>query len=154
MNLSLSTVLCLQGNVSVAGRLQGCLSWAEPSTAPCQNRASSSCSKRDLPLPDMSHEWCWVCSGRSKLREETPLCDISWERRVSSGREAALQALRAVQEEGSYAGCYRLTWLGSSFVIYAILCGILSIVRFVKFSIILLQTLSLLHFYVFTHSKS
>ena len=151
MHLSLTAVLCLQGNVSVAGGRGDGL--CEQSPAVPHAREEQLQLLQQGPT-ELSHEWCWVCSGRSKLREETPLCDISWERRVSSGREAALQALRAVQEEGSYAGCYRLTWLGSSFVIYAILCGILSIVRFVKFSVILLQTLSLLHFYVFTHSES
>lgn len=33
---------------------------------------SSSCSKRDPLLPELSHEWCCGCSGRVDLREGKP----------------------------------------------------------------------------------
>ena len=43
----------------------------EPSTAPCQIRASFSCSIKDPLLPDLSYEQSWVCCGRADLWEKT-----------------------------------------------------------------------------------
>jgi len=58
--------------------------WAELSTAPCQIRAISSCPKKNLPLPELSYERCWLCS---------------WESRLRNGKTAAQQELRKGSEK-------------------------------------------------------
>lgn len=47
---------------------QGLPLWAEPRTAPHQTRASSSCSKSELLLPELSCEWCWVQLWETRLK--------------------------------------------------------------------------------------
>lgn len=64
--------------------------WAELSTAPCQIRAISSCPKKNLPLPELSYERCWLCS---------------WESRLRNGKTAAQQELRKGSEKCERKPC-------------------------------------------------
>jgi len=45
-----------------------------------------------------------LCSGRADFRKGTPLRNSNWERGVSGGREAAMQALRLMWQEVLQAG--------------------------------------------------
>lgn len=56
------TVLGLRGKVLVAGM-------ASVSRAQQYSISEQSCSKRDPPLPELSHELCLVRSGRGDLRK-------------------------------------------------------------------------------------
>lgn len=69
----------------------------EPSTASCQITTSSSCSNRDLLLPELSPVWC--APGRADLgKGKTTLQHLG--ERSEKLRETALQPQRSAQEEG------------------------------------------------------
>lgn len=56
--------------------------------------------QRDPLLPELRYEWCWVCSGRRKLRRGNIVLYSSWERGVRNVRETALRSQRSMQQEG------------------------------------------------------